>query len=65
MTDIQIKKEKLKTYTTDNRVVHKAKDEDIIHKIGKVLGKKFTDYRKEWDAVNKFEKVTEFPLFFN
>ena len=26
---------RLKSYTTDNRVVHKAKDEDIIQKIGK------------------------------
>ena len=54
---------KLKSYTTDNRVIHKAKDEDIIQKIGKVLGKKFFDYRKEWDAVNRLEIVTEFPLF--
>ena len=48
---------KLKSYTTDNRVIHKAKDEDIIQKIGKVLGKKFFDYRKEWDAVNRLEIV--------
>lgn len=53
----------LKSYTTDNRVVHKAKDQDIIQKIGNVLGKKFFDYRKQWDAANRFEIVTEFPLF--
>lgn len=55
--------ESIKSYTTDNRVVHKAKDEDIIQKIGKVLGKKFFDYRKVWDAANRMEIVTDFPLF--
>jgi MoaA/NifB/PqqE/SkfB family radical SAM enzyme len=53
----------LKEYTTDNRVVHKSKDLDIVEKIGNVLGKKFWDYRKKWDMVNKLELVTDFPLF--
>ena len=42
----KISPNRLKSYTTDNRVVHKAKDEDIIQKIGNVLGQKFFDYRK-------------------
>lgn len=55
--------EKLKTYTTDGKVKHKSKDEDINDKIGKVLGKKWYDYRKKWDDVNAFKIITDFPMF--
>lgn len=50
-------------YTTDGRVKHYSKDEEINEKLGKIIGDKFIRYRKEWDAVNRFELVTEFPLF--
>ena len=53
----------LKIYTTDNKVVHKSKSEDINKKLSKILGSKFIEYRKKWDQVNKLELVTEFPLF--
>ncbi len=55
--------ENLASYTTDNRVVHRSKNEDINVKLGKIIGKKFIDYRKKWDAVNKLEVVTDFPMF--
>ena len=52
----------LKTYTTDGKVRHKSKDEDINEKIGKIIGQKWIDYRKS-DAVNNFEIQTDFPMF--
>ena len=45
----------VKSYTTDNKGVHKSKGNDIVEKIGLVLGKKFLDYRERWDKVNKLE----------
>lgn len=53
----------VKTYTTDGKVRHKSNDEDINEKIGKILGSKWTEYRKKWDAVNNFEIQTDFPMF--
>ena len=53
----------LKTYTTDGKVRHKSKDEDINEKIGKIIGQKWIDYRKKWDAVNNFEIQTDFSMF--
>lgn len=50
-------------YTTDGRVKHYSKDEEINIKLGRIIGEKFIRYRKKWDAVNRFELVTEFPLF--
>lgn len=50
-------------YTTDNKVKHFSKDEEINTKLGKIIGKKFIEYRKIWDAVNRLELTTEFPLF--
>ena len=44
-------------YTTDGKVVHLSTEEDINSKIAKVLGKKFTDYRKKWDLANKLELI--------
>lgn len=55
--------EKIKSYTTDNKVVHNSKGQDINERLGKILGKKFTDYRKKWDEVNKLNLVTDFPMF--
>ena len=57
-------KENVKTYTTDGKVRHKSNDEDINEKIGKILGNKWIEYRKKWDAVNNFEIQTDFPMFF-
>ena len=54
---------KSNSYTTDGKVTHLTTDDDINHKLGKIIGKKFTDYRKLWDAANNFEVVTDFPLF--
>ena len=50
-------------YTTDGKVTHLTSEEDINIKLGKIIGKKFTEYRKLWDKANRFEIVTEFPLF--
>ncbi len=50
-------------YTTDNKVTHHSnKGVDINEKLAKIIGKKFVEYRKKWDAVNRFEQ-SEFPLF--
>ena len=29
----------------------------------KIIGKKFVEYRKKWDAVNRMEMITDFPMF--
>ena len=51
------------SYSTDGKVKHLSTEEDINIKLGKIIGKKFIDYRKKWDAANNFETVTDFPLF--
>ena len=50
-------------YSTDGKVKHLSTEEDINVKIGKIIGEKFINYRKTWDAANRFEIVTDFPLF--
>lgn len=52
-----------KSYTTDNKVVHVSKDEEINQKLIRILGPTFAKYRKLWDAANAFELETDFPLF--
>lgn len=52
-----------KKYSTDGKVTHFTTEDDINIKLGKIIGQKFVDYRKIWDAANRFEIVTEFPLF--
>lgn len=54
---------KNKTYTTDGKVKTLSAEDDINLKLGKIIGKKFVDYRKQWDLANKMKIVTEFPLF--
>ena len=51
-----------KSYTTDGKVVHLSTDEEINIKLGKIIGKKFIDYRRKWDDANNFI-VSDFPLF--
>ena len=60
MTNIQ---KKVKEYSTDGKVRHLSTEKDINIKLGEIIGKKFVDYRKIWDAATRFEIVTEFPLF--
>ncbi len=52
-----------KSYTVDGKVAHYSKEEDVNKKLADILGEKFTNYRKLWDSANRFETVTEFPLF--
>jgi MoaA/NifB/PqqE/SkfB family radical SAM enzyme len=54
---------KYEIYTTDGKVQHYSKDEDINQKLSHIIGKKFVDYRKKWDQTNNFELITNFPLF--
>ena len=51
-----------KKYTTDGKVVHLSNDEEINVKLGKIIGKKFIDYRKKWNDANNFI-APDFPLF--
>ena len=57
------KNKKIQEYSTDGKVRHFSTEEDINIKLGKIIGQKFIDYRKTWDAANKFQIVTDFPLF--
>ena len=54
---------KIEEYSTDGKVRHFSTEKDINIKLGEIIGKKFVDYRKIWDAANRFEIVTEFPLY--
>jgi len=51
------------TYTTDGKVRWIATEEDVNNKLISILGKKFENYRNRWDAANRFELETNFPLF--
>lgn len=53
----------LKNYSTDGKTQHLSTEEDINTKLSKILGKKFIDYRKQWDEANEMKIVTDFPLF--
>jgi len=50
-------------YTTDGRVRHLSQNEDVNTKLARIIGEKFIKYREKWNAANKFELETEFPLF--
>ncbi len=63
MATQEFKLESLKSYTTDNKVIHVSKDEEINQKLIRILGPTFAEYRKLWDAANAFELETDFPLF--
>ncbi|MBI2936089.1 MAG: SPASM domain-containing protein [Chloroflexi bacterium] len=52
-----------KRYTTDNKVVHLSKEEEVNEKLTRIIGQKFAEYRKLWDAANAFQLETDFPLF--
>ena len=58
-----MKKDSKKLYTTDGKVQTLTNDIDVNQKLSKILGKKFSDYRKIWDKANNMEIVTDFPLF--
>lgn len=53
----------LRKYTTDGKVTHLTTEEDINTKLASLLGPKFSEYRRRWDAANRFELEMEFPLF--
>jgi radical SAM protein with 4Fe4S-binding SPASM domain len=52
-----------KLYTTDGKVKWFTNENDVNEKLISILGEKFEKYRKKWDAVNRFELETDFPLF--
>ena len=58
-----MKQNNSKNYTTDSKVIHYSKDEDINNKLSKIIGNKFSEYRKVWDKAMKMELVTDYPLF--
>ena len=52
-----------KLYTTDGKVKWFANENDVNEKLCSILGSKFENYREKWNAVNRFELETNFPLF--
>ena len=53
----------LKSYTTDGKTKHLSSEEDVNVKLSKIIGSKFSEYRKLWDKANEMKVVTDFPLF--
>ena len=52
-----------KLYTTDGKVRWFTNENDINDKLISLLGEPFEEYRKQWDAANRFELESKFPLF--
>ncbi|QLH05805.1 radical SAM/SPASM domain-containing protein [Nitrosopumilus ureiphilus] len=52
-----------KLYTTDGKVKWFSNENDVNEKLISILGEKFEKYREKWNAVNRFELETNFPLF--
>jgi len=50
-------------YTTDGKVRWFTNENDVNVKLASLLGKPFEDYREKWDAANRFELESNFPLF--
>ena len=50
-------------FTTDKKVKMHSKESEINDKLSSIIGDKFVEYRKKFDAVNKFEMETDFPLY--
>jgi MoaA/NifB/PqqE/SkfB family radical SAM enzyme len=50
-------------YATDSKVRWFASEGDINSKLASIIGKKFEKYREKWNAANRFELETDFPLF--
>ena len=52
-----------KLYTTDGKVRWFTNETDVNDKLSSLLGESFVEYRKQWDAANRFELESNFPLF--
>ena len=50
-------------YATDSKVRWFASEGDINSKLASIIGKRFEEYREKWNAANRFELETDFPLF--
>lgn len=55
--------QKKSSYTTDGKVQHFSKNQEVNAKLADIIGEKFLAYRRSWDAANRFELETDFPLF--
>ena len=50
-------------YATSAKVRWLSSEGDVNSKLSSIIGKKFEKYREKWDAINRFELETDFPLF--
>tara|TARA_Y100000310_G_scaffold344488_1_gene457522 strand:+ start:4310 stop:5386 length:1077 start_codon:yes stop_codon:yes gene_type:complete len=50
-------------YTTDKKVMMYSTESNVNNKLASILGQEFVEYRQKWDAVNRFELETNFPLY--
>lgn len=63
MTVVPAKPDQPHAYTTDGKVVHYSKADDINSRLAKIIGPRFVAYRQAWDSASRLETVTDFPLF--
>lgn len=49
--------------STHKQIHHYAQKEDIDSRLGRIIGPKYTDYRKRWDEAGSFKTMPDFPLF--
>ena len=50
-------------YTSDNKVKMYSSEESVNEKLSSILGEKFIEYRKKFEAASNFQLETEFPLY--
>ena len=50
-------------FTTDNKVRMLSSEIEVNNKLSSILGEKFIEYRKKFNAASNFELRTEFPLY--
>ena len=50
-------------FTTDNKVRMLSSEIEVNDKLSSILGEKFIEYRKKFNAASNFELRTEFPLY--
>jgi MoaA/NifB/PqqE/SkfB family radical SAM enzyme len=50
-------------FTTDNKVKMYSSEAEINDKLSSIIGEKFIEYRKKFNAASNFELRTEFPLY--
>ena len=53
----------MKKFTSDGKVKMLSTEADVNQKLSSIIGEKFIEYRKKFEAASNFQLETEFPLY--